>query len=79
MLKLIVKFLLSLGAKDILSWHWWLMSVIQAMREAEIRGSWFQVSSGKKLMKPHLDRKKMGMVVCICHPSYGWKHKIVPS
>jgi hypothetical protein len=24
----------------------------------------------KKFMKPHLNRKKQGMVACACHPSY---------
>jgi hypothetical protein len=25
---------------------------------------------GKKLMRSYLNRKKLGMVVCTCHPSY---------
>jgi hypothetical protein len=27
-------------------------------------------------MKPHLNRKMLGMVVCACHPTYSKKHKI---
>jgi hypothetical protein len=27
--------------------HWWLKPVILATHEAEIRGSWFEVSLGK--------------------------------
>jgi hypothetical protein len=42
---------------------WWLMPVIL--------GSQFLVSPGKKesLCDPHLNGKKLGEVVCVCHPS----------
>jgi hypothetical protein len=30
----------------------------------------------KKFMRPHLNRKKLGVVMCICHLSYSGKNKI---
>jgi hypothetical protein len=32
-------------------------------------------SRQKKVQRSHLKRKKLGMVACACHPSYGRKHK----
>jgi ribosomal protein L32 len=47
-------------------------------------GFCFQVSPGQKnktkqkttTRRSHLNGKKLGMVVCICHPSKGGKYKI---
>jgi hypothetical protein len=36
----------------------------------------FRPACAKKFMRAHLDGKKLGVVACICHPSYGWKDKI---
>jgi hypothetical protein len=36
----------------------------------------FEVNPDKKLARPYLNRKKLGMVACTCHPSYGRKLKI---
>jgi hypothetical protein len=33
-------------------------------------------AQAKRFLRPHLNRKKLGMVVCTCHPSEDRKHKI---
>jgi hypothetical protein len=51
--------------------------VIPATWEAEIRRiKVLSQSRQKELMRPHLHRKKLGMVVHACHPSNGGKCKI---
>jgi hypothetical protein len=35
----------------------------------------FQASQAKMFIRPHLNRKKLGVVACACHPSYGEKYK----
>jgi hypothetical protein len=56
------------------------MPVIPATKEAEIKkigGS--RPALGKESfcfsMRPHLNRKKLGMVACTCHPTYRRKPK----
>jgi hypothetical protein len=39
-------------------------------------GLWFEVNLVKKLMGPHLEGKKLGMVAYSCHLSTGRKLKI---
>jgi hypothetical protein len=54
----------------------WLMPVIQATWGTEIRGIAVQGQPGKKrFARPHLNRKKLGMVGHACHPSDGRKCK----
>jgi hypothetical protein len=53
------------------------MPVILATWEAEIDWSQFKASTDKKkFSRPHLKRKKLGMVACACHSSDSWKCKI---
>jgi hypothetical protein len=40
-----------------------------------LEGLQFQVSSGKKLVRPHLNQK-LSIVVHICNPRVSGKHKI---
>jgi hypothetical protein len=49
------------------------------MHEAKIGRSPFQASLGKKFTRPHLNIKKVDVVVCACHPSYRGKYKIKRS
>jgi hypothetical protein len=47
------------------------------MREAEIERAAIPSQSSKKFVRPQLNgSKKVGLVVCASHPSYGKKHKI---
>jgi hypothetical protein len=39
-------------------------------------GSWFRVSLDTKLVRYHLNRKELVLVVHACHPSTGRMHKI---
>jgi hypothetical protein len=39
-------------------------------------GLWLEARLSKEFTGPHVSRKKLGMVVCVCHPSYGGKLKI---
>jgi hypothetical protein len=63
---------LILSFRNILSFcqRQWLILVIPATWEAEIKGSWFEASPGKKLARPYLN-KKLGVVVHIYNPSCG--------
>jgi hypothetical protein len=45
------------------------------MLDAEIGSIMVQ----KKFMRSHLNKQKLGMVVCNCHPSYRRKQKIKGS
>jgi hypothetical protein len=47
------------------------MPVILATLEAEI-----SVDLGKKVVRAHLNRKKLGITAHTCHTSDGRKHKI---
>jgi hypothetical protein len=50
---------------------WWLMTVILATQEADIRKIRFKASLGKKfLSSPSQPIKKLDMVVCACHPRF---------
>jgi hypothetical protein len=46
------------------------------MREAKIRMTVVPGYPEKKLVIPHPNREKPGMVVCSCHPTYSRKYKI---
>jgi hypothetical protein len=35
-----------------------------------LEGSWFEASLGKKLVRPHLNQKELGVVAHACHPCY---------
>jgi hypothetical protein len=39
-------------------------------------GLWFLASLGKKLARPYVNEKKLGMITHACYPSYGGKHEI---
>jgi hypothetical protein len=39
-------------------------------------GSSFKASLGKKFIRPHFNRKELGIVACTCHSSHGRKLKI---
>jgi hypothetical protein len=51
---------------------WWLTSVILATWEAKIRRTVVPGQPGhthkKKFARSHLNRKKLGVMVCGCHP-----------
>jgi hypothetical protein len=52
------------------------MPVITSSKEAEIRRIVVPGEpEGKLFARPHLNRKKLSVVVCGCHPNYGGKHK----
>jgi hypothetical protein len=63
----------------------WLLPVILAILKAEIERILVPGQPGpkkkkkKKLVRPHLSGKKLGVVVYLCHPSDGGRHKIVRS
>jgi hypothetical protein len=48
-----------------------------AMKVTDIRRMVVQATLDNiKFMTPHLNRKKVSMVVCTCYLSYGGKHKL---
>jgi hypothetical protein len=56
----------------------WLIPVILATWEDEIRRIKYNASPGKEVLQnPVPMKKKLGVVVCTCHPSYGGKYKIL--
>jgi hypothetical protein len=53
------------------------MSVILATFEAEIREDCVsRLAQAKNFMRPHFNRKKLGVVTHVCQPSYSRKLKI---
>jgi hypothetical protein len=54
---------------------WWFIPVISASQEVEIRTIMVQDQSGQNMVaRPHFNQynnnKKLGVAVCVCHPSY---------
>jgi hypothetical protein len=47
--------------KEKQGWARWLTPVIPATWEVEMGGLWFEVSLGKKLVRPHLNKYKWGL------------------
>jgi hypothetical protein len=45
--------------KNVVSWTWWLIPVIPAVREAEIERTWFEPFWAKSL--------RPSVVACACH------------
>jgi hypothetical protein len=52
------------------------MPVILLLGRLSSGGLRFLASSGKNVCKAPFQQKKLGVLVCACHPSYGEKHKI---
>jgi hypothetical protein len=48
-------------------------------RRLRLGESGFQAAWAKNFARPHLNRKKLGMVAYTCYPSYGGRHKIGES
>jgi hypothetical protein len=59
---------------------WWHVSVIPTMQEAAVRRITVPGQPRqKKIARPHLERKKLGMIVHAYHPSNGGKLNVVGS
>jgi hypothetical protein len=67
----------SLDKKLITAWHLWLTPIILATWETDIRMIVFPGEPTEKFTTSHLNRKKkkLSIVACAYHPSYGRKHK----
>jgi hypothetical protein len=50
---------------------WLLTSVIPATREAEMGGSWLEVSLGKKLARSHYDKSAIYVGACLWFQLHG--------
>jgi hypothetical protein len=48
----------------------------QLLGRLRLGRSQFRPAQAKMFVRPHLNGKKLGMVVLACHPSYGKKHNI---
>jgi hypothetical protein len=56
--------------KTLKSRVWWLMPIIPAIWEGEIRRIMVQGQPGQKVSETPISTNKLAMVVCICNPNY---------
>jgi hypothetical protein len=54
---------------------WWLMPIIVAIRDPDIRKIAVQGQPRQKVLQTLSQQKKLGMVAHTCHSSYCRKHK----
>jgi hypothetical protein len=53
-----------MDSKGTKRWTWWLT------RRWRLGGSRFKANPGKKLERPHLNQKKLAVIVHTCHSSH---------